>query len=186
MKRKTSDPFAKRAGGFKGFGTGEFGKKPKRTQFAAAEVRAPDLEDTEFEYLLRKLKTPALAKRIKKLKSSYPDGTVPELVTLDWLNAQQVQHIYQLEYGARNQMGSARPDFVLPNRGLGMVWEINGEYWHTKRKTPQSDAARRARLLNSIIGGVRISKVVALWEGDIYRNYPRIFELALSGVGMRD
>jgi hypothetical protein len=66
-----------------------------------------------------------------------------------------------------------------------MVWEINGDYFHTARKTPQSDAARKARLLNQEIDGVVVRAVVDLWESDIYRDPERVFQMGLTGQSSR-
>lgn len=185
MRNPPKDPFAKRGGGFSGFGQGKFKTSDRKKDFRAPEVRPPDLDSADFEYTLQKLKNPALARRVLKLKEQYPDGTTPELVTVDWLNSHQIDYIYQLQYGPRNSAGNLRPDFLLPNRGYGMVWEVNGEYFHTQRKTPESDAARRLRLLNQEIDGVMVRSVVDVWERDIYDNPDKVFELALTGTGLR-
>src|SRR5512139_1569881 len=98
LTRHRADPFRKKYGGFEGFGRKAFGGgRKKRDVFRAPEVRPPELEDPEFENLLLKLDSPKLVRRVQNLKRQFPDGTVPELVTMDWLNSQQLKYIYQAQ-----------------------------------------------------------------------------------------
>lgn len=180
------DPFSKKHADFEGFGAKAFGgRKRKRNPFNAAEVRPQDMDSDAFEYTLAKIGDTKIAKAVVSLKEKFPNGTTPELVTMDWLNRQQIRYIYQAQYGKRNRSGSSSTDFVVSSNGRGMAWEINGEYWHTRYKTPGSDAARAMRLMNQTVGGIIITKVVALWESDIYKRPDKVFELAMMGEGLR-
>lgn len=180
------NPFKKRHAGFSGFGTLAFGgRKRKKNPFNAAEVRLPEQESDAFEYTLSKIGDVKVTKAVLNLKQTYPNGTTPELVTMDWLNRNQIRYIYQAQYGARTVRGSSSTDFVVVSNGMGIAWEINGVYWHTRFKTAQSDASRALLLLNKVISGVKIDKVVALWEPDIYKKPKQVFEMALMGEGLR-
>lgn len=177
------DPFKKKRADFTGFGKKAFGTRVEaKRSYGAAIVRPPNLEDDAFKYTLSKVKDARVARAVLKLKEQYPDGTTPELVTMDWLNRKQIPYTYQAQYGSRQSRGSSSTDFVVSNGGRGLAWEINGAYWHTKHKTPDSDEARARRLINQIIGGVLISAVVVIMEKDIYERPDRVFTMALAGM----
>jgi len=178
--------FDKKRGGFNGFGQSAFGGRQKILKATeAAIVRPPDMDSAEFEYTVGKIKNAATAKRVMNLKEQFPNGTTPELVTMDWLNRHEVRYQYQAQYGARTQRGSAAPDFVVSSAGRGYAWEINGVYWHTAHKTPSSDASRALQLMNKTIGGIVISGVVPLWEPDIYSRPEQVFAMAMVGERIR-
>jgi branched-chain amino acid transport system substrate-binding protein len=61
-----------------------------------------------------------------------------------------------------------------------------GEYWHGKtNEKAASDAAAALRLIGQIVGGIRIDKVISLWETDLYTKRPQVFEYALAGISLR-
>jgi hypothetical protein len=150
-----------------------------------AEPRA-DIELTE---LTRKIGDEATAKRVRGLQMQYPNGTVPELVTMDWLNAGKYRYIYQGQlYGGRSSLGGLLPDFVVATGGgYGMAWQIQGDYWHSKRSVEKQfkDNADNLRLVGQTVGGIRISKVIPVFESDIYARRSTVFQLALAGVSLR-
>lgn len=184
MERK--DPFRKKYGGFAGFGRKAFGApRGAKSKFEAAEVKPPDIQDDGFDALIRKLKDPVLAKRVYNLRDQFPDGTVPELVAMDWLNRSQVKYIYQAQYGIRGHRGLVMPDFVIDSNGMGSAWQIQGEYWHTKRKTPEYDRRQRQQILNEDVNGITIKRYVELWESDIYNKNPDVFVMAMAGIQLR-
>ena len=63
---------------------------------------------------------------------------------------------------------------------------IQGEYWHSRKTAHgQKDAVVKLQMLGQDVNGVRIKSVVELWENDIYHKRPRVFDLALIGIGLR-
>lgn len=142
--------------------------------------------NTDLTELTNRLGDRKLAERVIALQSVYPNGTVPELVTMDWLKRGGWRYVYQAElYGGRADKGGLLPDFVV-EAGSGMAWQIQGEYWHGRNATKAvSDAEAALRLTGQSVGGIRIDKVVNLWESDIYAKRPQIFYYALAGLGLR-
>jgi hypothetical protein len=145
--------------------------------------------DIELTELTRKIGDAAAAKRVRGLQVQFPNGTVPELVTMDWLNAGKYRYIYQGQlYGGRSRAGGLLPDFVVQTGGgYGMAWQIQGDYWHDKRSVEKQfkDNADNLRLLGQNVGGIKISKVIPVFESDIYNRRNTVFTLALAGVSLR-
>jgi len=142
-----------------------------------------DLTDPVYENLLRSLGDAGLVKRVMKLQKKFPVGTVPELVTYDWLTRQRIEFEYQVAlYGGRTRSGGIIPDFVLRVGGRTVVWNIQGNYWHTLGGRPQVDEAQRLRMLASKINGQPVKQVMFLWESRILGDRPKVFVLALAGV----
>jgi hypothetical protein len=145
--------------------------------------------DIELTELTRKIGDEATAKRVRGLQMQYPQGTVPELVTMDWLNAGKYRYVYQGQlYGGRGSLGGLLPDFVVATGGgSGMAWQIQGDYWHSKRSVEKQfkDNADNLRLVGQTVGGIRIGKVIPIFESDIYARRSTVFQLALAGVSLR-
>jgi hypothetical protein len=145
--------------------------------------------DTELTELTNHIGDSAIAKRVRQLQVEYPQGTVPELVTMDWLNAGKYRYIYQGElYGGRAKSGGLLPDFVVATGGAeGMAWQVQGDYWHGSRSTEKqfSDATDNLKLIGQTVGGIRIGKVVKIWESDILKRRPQVFQMALAGISLR-
>ena len=136
--------------------------------------------------LARRLGDARLAKRVRALQAQFPQGSVPELVVYDWLRSQGILFDYQVElYGGRGTRGGLIPDFVLYQNGSADVWQVQGEYWHSLRQKGFRDETANLRMLGQVINGTRVARVVELWEGDIYRQRPQIFYMALGGLEMR-
>jgi hypothetical protein len=129
-----------------------------------------------------------LAKRVFSLKNEFPAASRPELVIYCWLTDKKIPFTYQaMMFGGRRAKGGLVPDFVVNYNGMGLVWQVQGEYWHRRASNHgQKDFANTARFLGVDYHGVRISAVVELWELDIYRKRPRVFQYALGGIGLRD
>lgn len=128
-----------------------------------------------------------MAQRVAKLyqngTTETGDGTIPELITYDWLQQRGIQFTYQAWlYGGRNRNGGVIPDFVLEYAGKGMAWLIQGEYWHSKSEVSASDIIDKLRLVGSWFHGIYIETVLELWENKIYHNRPEVFEMALMGI----
>lgn len=113
------------------------------------------------------------------------EGTIPELVTHDWLTQNNVPFEFQaFVYGGRNKLGGVIPDFVVWPGGRGLAWFIDTLYWHSKPEVAASDAVDRVRLLGAVVAGIRIEQVVSLWETRIYNSRPAVFQMALAGIEM--
>jgi hypothetical protein len=147
--------------------------------------------DTALTELTRRLGDAALAKRIRALQAQYggvSSGTVPELVTYDWLQRSGYRFVFQAElYGGRATAGGILPDFVVETgAGTGMAWNVQGEYWHGKtNEKAQSDAVDALRMIGQVVNGIRIDKVLYLWEQDLYTKRPQVFQYAIAGIGLR-
>ena len=115
-------------------------------------------------------------------------GSVPELLTYDWLSSRGLRFEYQSpQMGGRLRVGGAVVDFLLHDlapAGL-YVWRIMGDYWHAAPEVQGKDEQQRRRLLRQRVHGRPVVAVVDLWESDIYDRSPEIFELAEAGVGLR-
>jgi hypothetical protein len=145
--------------------------------------------DIELTELTRKIGDEATAKRVRGLQAQYPQGTVPELVTMDWLNAGKYRYVYQGQlYGGRGSLGGLLPDFVVATGGgSGMAWQIQGDYWHSKRSVEKQfkDNADNLRLVGQTVGGIRIGKVIPIFEHAIYNQREQVFKMALAGLELR-
>lgn len=147
--------------------------------------------DTALTELTRRLGDQALAKRIRVLQAQYggvSSGTVPELVTYDWLQHSGYRFVFQAElYGGRATAGGLLPDFVVETgAGSGAAWNIQGEYWHGKSQEKAiSDAEGALRLVGQVVNGIRIDRVLYLWEDDLYTKRPQVFQYAIAGVALR-
>jgi hypothetical protein len=130
-----------------------------------------------------------MAQRVAKLyqngSTETGDGTIPELITYDWLQSRQIPFTYQAWiYGGRSRHGGVIPDFVLEYNGKGMAWLIQGNYWHSKSEVSASDIIDKMKLVGSWFHGIYIEVVVELWENKVYHNRPEVFEMALLGIGL--
>ena len=161
-----------------------------------ARVAPPDLPaveaivellDPALRELVGLLGDERTAQRVARLQGEFPLASVPELVVYDWLGRQQIPFTFQGSlFGGRAMKGGAVPDFVVNDGGRGLVWRVQGTYWHTQPGARNKDLIEKLRMLGAEFDGLRIEAVVDLWEEDIYRRRPEIFRLALAGVGLRD
>lgn len=175
--------------GKKDFDKGDFksfGKKPKLFPKPPPQERLPDQTSAE-EDRIRRLLDNRLAKRIMQLKRAYPDGSLPELVAMDYLNRNRVQYIYQgSAFGGRRRRGGYVPDFVVAKQGQGLVIQIQGEYWHSKARKGFADKDAKVRLLGQWVNGMKVRQVVEVWENDLYHGRAeRTMALALTGQELR-
>ncbi len=176
----------------RGFGTAKYFKSIRRRKdvelFIPFADTVVDPVDTQLTELTRRVGDEKTAKRVQKLAIQYPNGTIPELVTMDWLQRGGWRFIYQAElYGGRSTSGGLLPDFVVDTGGgTGAAWQIQGEYWHGRSKEKEvSDAAAALRLIGQTVAGVRIDKVLNLWENDILNRRPQVFQYAIAGMALR-
>ena len=148
----------------------------------------PNLKDQmEAEIMRRANLDRQEAKRIMKLQETYPQGSLPELVTYDWLDRQGYQFFYQVALlGGRTVAGGVLPDFVVGfDSSRAYAWNVQGEYWHTLAGKPEKDAADALRMKGLNVYGYTIKDVIPLWEFDIYNKRPGIFYAALAGMSLR-
>ena len=128
------------------------------------------------------------ARRVWKLMEKGVQGTLPELLTYDWLERQKLGFQFQSgQMGGRRTSGGAVVDFIvdgLAADGL-YIWRVQGEYWHKGPAVERKDWMQKARLLRLKIGGVPVVEVVDLWENDVYDRYPEVFRRAEMGMGLR-
>jgi len=116
-------------------------------------------------------------------------GTLPELCTYVWLEKRKIEFEFQSgQMGGRAAGGGgAVVDFILYNLSSNgyYCWRVQGEYWHQGPDVEMKDFTQAQKLLHLKIGGVPVVAVVDLWETDVYEKYPRVFESAEMGVGLR-
>lgn len=113
------------------------------------------------------------------------EGTLPELLTYQWLERRGRQFDFQSSImGGRLVLGGAVADFIISDLVPGglVVWRVQGDYWHVEPERVQRDFQQRERLLMESYMGVPVVQVVDLWESGIYWAYPFVFEMAEAGV----
>lgn len=160
---------------------------PKVAALPEAGIFA-DQTDDEVDRLMQLLGSEKLAKKVHKLAQQYPVATVPELVTYEWLERSGYPFQFQLWlYGGRRAPSGQGlvPDFVVTPGGAPIVWQVQGEYWHSIQRKGDRDKSANLRMLAASIKGRKVSAVVELWEDDIYHRRPQIFLSALQGIGLR-
>lgn len=124
-----------------------------------------------------------LAQRVVALQKQFPQGTIPELITYDYLQQKNIPFTYQAWIsGGRSRAGGVIPDFVLQYGGTGMAWLVQGQYWHNRPEVAASDVADKLALVGHYFEHVFIEKALELWERQIYFNRPAVFEMALVGI----
>lgn len=167
-------------------------KRRKLPDMTGAAPKVAEREPDALQELIRDLGGRSadvkLAKRVLGMKPEYPAASIPELIVHCWLTDKKIPFTYQaMLFGGRRAKGGLVPDFVVQYGGLGLAWQVQGEYWHARTTAHgRKDTVNVLRLIGTDYHGVRISTVVELWEKDIYRLRPRVFQYALAGIGLRD
>lgn len=126
-----------------------------------------------------------LARRVVRLKGRYPKGTLPELMTVDYLERLGQWYMYQVPILGGRVSGGAVADIVTQSGAAGIVIRVQGEYWHSKRDAKQRDAAAALSMLGAKAGSLTITNVVDAWEDDIYKDVARVLNFAFAGIGLR-
>jgi len=166
-------------------------KKPRKPATPLLDIKpsGAQLADDTFNTMVRALGGDAgaekLAKTVQTLQKDHPYATVPELVTYNWLEAQGVPFRFQAALlGGRTVRGGALPDFVLQmSRQGGMVWNVNGTYWHNIPLVMEREQVQKEQLIGQTLDGILIQSYVALWEDRIMApNRDDVFWSAMSGV----
>lgn len=150
-----------------------------------------DDEDDEVALIHRRMGNRAsdakLAQRVWGWQQQLPGATIPEAIVYDYLKLDGRPFQYQqYVYGGRTARNGVVPDFLVEQGGEWMVWNVQGEYWHSEGVNEGKDRSQRYRLLGAIILGLRVAAVVELWEDDIYNKRPMVFDLAWAGRGLRE
>ena len=170
----------------KGFGRTKnlFGSKPKEEDYKFAPLPPLDPEDTRSDkekQVARTLDDDELAKQVIKLQEQHPNGTLPELVTLHYLLKWNVPHWYQIALFGGHVRGGIIPDFILTS---GTAIEVQGSYWHEGFERDEADRTKQFRMLGQVVNGIRIERVVEVWDTKLYNDPDRVLELALAGIGL--
>lgn len=132
-------------------------------EFAPKAEEAQARTDRESE-LARDLGDEQWAKRIFRLMEKNPNGTVIEMLAMDWLDKNLADYVYQARVAGGYREGGVVPDFVVRNQGEEWIaLLINGNYWHTVPGT-QSDTGDKLQLIGQRFMGARIKSAVVIWE----------------------
>jgi len=163
-------------------------KQPKQPKLELPALpQAIDLADSQEDILIRALGDERLAKRIRKLQDEFPVGSVPELIVYDFLKRYNIPFQYQIAmFGGRARAGGLVPDFLLQGEHAGTVWQIQGDYWHTRPGKRETDEINRLRIMSGMYDGQRIKSVLFLWENHLMDRATRskTLRLALGGIEM--
>ncbi len=171
------DLFKKAGANFKTWGRKKRFRKP-RPPALHADREGKDPRYQRFVYLIG---DEGIAKKCWDLFQKYPRATLPELIAMEYLLRKHKQFVYQVK-----GIPFARPDFMVITPGGGLIWMIQGEYWHTLGNARQEDARIKRLLKGFFAEGVRIYKVVEVWEADLYgEKRERTLDRALAGIEMR-
>lgn len=160
-------------------------RQPPQPELATKPIRTEKRVDETLEMLVRALGDRQLAKKVLKLKQQFPDGTFPELVTYQWLEQHGIRFFYQFAVlGGREIRGGQVLDFVVDRGYDVLVWEVQGQYWHTRPGKVQADVAERMALLGLNILGKKVGGVVEIWDTRIMDKYKRspAFTAAMSAI----
>lgn len=167
-------------------------RKAPRPILKGADPRLATMQPDDLTRFARALGGTAddykLARRVLNMQLEFPAASKPELVTYDWLTAKNIPFDFQaMLYGGRRAKGGLVPDFVVRSgMGGGLAWLINGEYWHSQAINAGRDDTARYRLIGAQYKGMTITGVVELWENDVLRKRPIVFQQALLGIGLRN
>lgn len=144
-------------------------------------------EDDTLSIWADKLGSESYAKKMLKLQQSHVTATLPELVTMDWLDTNKIDYEFQVSlFGGRSRAGGGTVlDFLVFDGGEAMAWPVQGEYWHSLSTVARRDRDIFMKLLGADVRGYVIRAVVMLWEQDIYDKRPGIFQQALAGRSLR-
>jgi len=141
--------------------------------------------DDELSRLTDTLGDRTLAKKLLNLRKKFPDATMPELVTMEFLDRRAVRYQFQKWLlGGRSIRGGQIVDFALDMGTHTLIWEVMGNYWHTRPGQAQLDEGQKHTLLGLSVFGKPVRGVVSLWESRLMSKYQRkgALEMAMAGV----
>lgn len=158
-------------------------REPKK----AAYTQPPQSEEDELQYVIRLLKgDERLARKILKMKESFPDATIPELAFMEYLDRKQIEYIFQAWMFGGKASGKGVPDFALPQPPYWVIVNIHGDYWHSNKfETIEDQRFQQRRLVNHIFNGMKVRAYVQLWESDIYQRRDYGMQMAVMGISLR-
>ena len=177
----------------------KYKSKTKKTKSTAPPVELPttataELGDARVREIHRTLGGKSsdyqVAKRVATLEKQMPNGTLPELVTYEWLEGRQVPYTYLAQlFGGHQRIGGVEIDFLIHKGGDALAWQVDGSYFHGRKfqlrfAQEGRDLANDMKLIGATFMGMKIAHVVHLVEEKIYLMRPLIFEMALNGVGL--
>lgn len=169
--------FKRSKSGFKAWGRKKQFRKP-RPPALNTDRQGQDPRYQRFLYLIGNER---IAKECWKLFQKHPRATLPELIAMEYLIRKRRRYIYQV-YG----ISFAIPDFLVFTLAGGIIWMIQGEYWHTLPGRKQQDARIKRMLLGFMTNGVKIYKVIEVWENDLYGDKrEETLDMALAGMERR-
>jgi hypothetical protein len=183
---KVKTPVYKKPDSFKGLpGLGKKKRQQPLPKLEDTVQLVANLVDDELANLTRAVGDEKYAKKLLKLKKKFPDGTMPELVVMEWLDRKGIKYEFQKWLlGGRAIRGGQVVDFALDLGVSSMIWEVQGNYWHSRQGKPQIDEAQKFALLGLSVFGKKVTRVVALWESRLMDKYKRnnVMEMAMSGI----
>ena len=153
-----------------------------------------ETEDDEVTAILKRMGNNSadapLAQRILGyMQSEIPNATLPEAITYDHLRTNgRVFRYQQWVNGGRSAKGGIVPDFLVESGGKWIVWNVQGEYWHSEALNQGKDKRQAYTLVGAIVDGLQIAYYVELWENDLYNRNRRemLWRLAYAGRGLRE
>lgn len=147
------------------------------------KLKSSQVENERLTYLERAVGDRQKAKKLLVLWDDYPSATVPELVVIEWLIRRNIKFLYQLSMrGGRVRRGGIVPDLVVFQDPNCLVWQVNGNYWHSRPGAAEQDANASRLLLGQRIEGRDVIAVVALWESRILADADSVCSAALIGI----
>lgn len=163
-----------------------FGSQPKEGEYEFAplpDLPGADMRSDKEKQVARTLGDDKLAKDVLRLQENeYPNGTLPELVTENYLRKWNVPHWYQVALFGGHVRGGLIPDFVISQGGTGQALQIQGTYWHEGFEAEEIDRTAKVRMLGHVVNGVRIEQVVEVWDTTLYSDPEHVLRLALAGI----
>lgn len=160
-----------------------------------ADVKGAVFDESEdqVDLILRRMGNNSadapLAKRILGwMQTEIPNATLPEAIVYDYLKRNKYVFRYQeWVQGGRAAKGGIVPDFLVMRGGEWLVWNVNGEYWHSQEVNHGKDQSQQLSLVGAIVMGMKIAAYVELWENDLYDRSKRdnLWMLAYAGRGLR-
>lgn len=152
------------------------GEQPQRVQ---------GMVDDALSRLAQELEDEQLAKKILKLKEKFPDGTIPELIVMEWLDRRGYEYRFQAwVLGGRVLKGGQVLDFAVDVGLHAIILEVQGRYWHTRPGKLEIDDGQKLALLGIQIFGKDVGAVIEVWDTRLLdkRQKDRVMNLALAGI----
>lgn len=143
--------------------------------------RVLNLVDDELTRLTDALGDEQLAKKVLKLKEKHPTGTMLELTVMEYLDRKRIRYVFQQWLlGGRILKGGQVTDYIVDAGPTVMVWECQGQYWHSRPGSVANDSAQEMALLGITFQGKKISKVIEIWESRIMQPNKAMREQTLN------